>query len=102
MTCLDEKLILVEITFLKLPGISSNFALLAEPVAGGVCCMSTSCLLVYSRLLWHSIIAAKLQPFSPCGQSHENGFEGKMAHAVRHFDVTLNWLNIVILGSIID
>lgn len=39
---------------------------------------------------------------APVDSHVKNGFEGEMAHAVRHFGVTLNWLNIVILGSIID
>lgn len=102
MMCPDEKLILVEIILLKILGINSNFVFRVR--RGGVArsARPDACLRVCHLPLWHSIITRKLQPFSACGQSCSNGFEGDVAPAARLLGVTLNWLNIVILGSIID
>lgn len=99
----DEKLVLVQMPCLKLLGINSNFAFCVK--WRGVACPEWphTCLLVCNLPRQRSIITAKNCNLSVPADSHvKNGFEGEMAHAVRHFGVTLNWLNIVILGSIID
>lgn len=93
MRCPDEKLILVEIAFLRIPGINSNF----------VFCVSINVFIsLKPSAAAYSLITAKLPPLSARGQSCYNDFEGEMAHAVRHFGVTGNWLNTVIWRSIID
>lgn len=49
-----------------------------------------------------SILPAELQAFRACRQSGRSDFEGEMADVVRQCGVTLNWLNIVIWGPVID
>ena len=101
MKCPEGKLTLVEITFLNILCINSNFGFCIRPRGQQFLHVRTR-LWVCNLQLRRSTITAKLQPFSAYRLSMFQWLWREMAHAVTHFGVTLNWLNIVIWGSIID